>query len=183
MGLDITAYSKIKPLRPYDQVTEDEWEGGDIISVFVSPTFKHAAPGLFEADLDENGKFVHADKDGDYAYIYDVSESEHFGWRAGSYSGYSMFRSELAELGGYVDEECWADPESYVNAPFFELVHFSDCEGSIGPVAAANLLEDFQAFRDIFRARNSDSRWELEKYSDFITGLTLAADNGVLDFH
>lgn len=38
------------------------------------------------------------------------------------------------------------------DAPFFELIHFSDCEGVIGPKTSLKLYNDFKKHRQVFYA-------------------------------
>jgi len=70
-------------------------------------------------------------------------------FRAGSYSGYNKWRDELARRAlDLPAATVWEDPSRFVEAPFFELINFSDCEGTIGPDAASDLATDFGALRD-----------------------------------
>ena len=68
--------------------------------------------------------------------------------------------------------------------PFFELIHFSDCEGIIGPKISAKLAKDFadnQAKADVYRV--DEASWFREKYSDWRRAFEMAADNGAVEFH
>ena len=76
----------------------------------------------------------------------------------------------------------WDNPPP--NAPFVELINFSDCEGFIGPVASAKLAKDFAAFRD--RAQSADSThgaYDFERYCKWQEAFEFAADNGCVQFH
>lgn len=81
---------------------------------------------------------------------YTVERAWNF--RAGSYSSYSAFRDALTKLVGY-------EPREYIDKcvtaldlgdspplPFWQLVYFSDCDGTIGPVACAGLAKDFRTW-------------------------------------
>jgi len=179
MGLDVTAYSNIKPLRPYrdDNIDYDAGER----NFFTFSAFPHAAAGLMDATVQST---THADLVADY--VYDVNGGEAHSWSCRAYSHYNRFRASLAAFAGYEPEEMWNDPEGFSDRPFFELVNFSDCDGCIGPVASRALLEDFAEHRDAYRAARDDvgERYSFSYfYDEFIEGLRLAADNGVLNFH
>ena len=103
----------------------------------------------------------------DCAMAYE-DEGEHFSFRAGSYSGYNFWRSWLAGLPGR-------------GAAFEELVWFSDCEGTIGPVVAAKLAKDFAAFDAV--AKTNGDEYEYAKYQDWRAAFEMAADNGAVSFH
>jgi hypothetical protein len=79
--------------------------------------------------------------------IYRFDETD--GFRAGSYGGYNQWRDELAKLAGYpphprekhsLHQSSACEVQS---GPFWELLTFSDCEGTIGPKIATKLAKDF----------------------------------------
>ena len=180
MGLDITAYSKLKKLdvlfnsdgEPVDPVTREPVE--DYYKVRANHDFSGRADGL------EDGA------------CYSYAESEHVFAR--SYSGYNVWRETLARLAGYqlysflntfgVQENSHSASAFFGNvpdgAPFVELVNFSDCEGVIGPVVAAKLLRDFVEFDDRAKAIVDDRFYV--GYCQLKRGLELAADGGALVF-
>jgi hypothetical protein len=180
MGLDITAYSKMKKLdvlfnndgEPVDPVTLEPVE--DYYKVRAYHDFSGRADGL------EDGA------------CYSYAESEHVFAR--SYSGYSVWRETLAKLAGYplysfinalgVQKNSYAASSWHGNvpdgAPFVELVNFSDCEGCIGPVVAAKLLRDFVEFDDRAKAIVDDRFYV--GYCQLKRGLELASDGGALEF-
>lgn len=179
MGLDVTAYSNIKPLRPYRDGDID-YDAGER-HVFTFSAFPHAAAGLVDATVQSP---THDDLVADY--VYDVNGGEAHSWSCRAYSHYNRFRASLATFVGYEPEDAWDDPEGFSDRPFFELVDFSDCDGCIGPVASRALLEDFTAHRDAYRALYydaGDGYSFASLYEEFIEGLRLAADNGILRFH
>ncbi len=69
---------------------------------------------------------------------------------------------------------------------FRELIHFSDCEGFIGPKTSAKLAADFAAWRDsaaAMAAQIDQGRWHLEKYNEWARAFETAAKGGVVKFH
>lgn len=85
-------------------------------------------------------------------------------FKAGSYSGYNRWREKLSLLAlGVMPEEVWDQPELYRGKPFVELIHFSDCEGVIGPKTSAKLAKDFVEFKE--RAEEDEG---LKEYSSFM---------------
>lgn len=179
MGLNITAYSKLKKLdvlfnsdgEPVDPVTREP------VKVYYKVHANAYFPG--RSDGLEDGA----------CYSYD--ESEHVFSRA--YGGYTFWRETLAKLAGYPlrsFRSFGAQENSYAasawfgdvpdGAPFVELVNFSDCEGCIGPVVAAKLLRDFVEFDDRAKAIVDDRFYV--GYCQLKRGLELAADGGALEF-
>jgi hypothetical protein len=78
--------------------------------------------------------------------VYAAFGGDHF--RAGSYTGYGRWREALAQFAYGVDPETvWGNPDDFADKPFFEIIHFSDCEGTIGPEVAAKLARDFEEYR------------------------------------
>ncbi len=180
MGLDITAYSNARKLdalynedgEPVDPVTREPFEDGNVTTAYLNDDF----PG--RAD-----EFTHK---GVYAY------DEAYGFRAGSYGGYNQWREQLAILAGYPaiqttrfggsvemrhDAGAWAADAG----PFYELIHFSDCEGVIGTAVAAKLLKDFDDNRE--KAVETGDDYFLSKYDEWRTAFELAAHDGFVAFH
>lgn len=179
MGLDITAYSKLKKLdvlfnsdgEPVDPVTREPVD--QYYRVRENKDFPGRADGL------EDGA------------CYSFAESEDVFSR--SYGGYTFWRETLAKPAGYplrsflnfgVQENRHAASAWFGKvpdgAPFVELVYFSDCEGCIGPVVAAKLLRDFQEFDE--RAKAIGSERFYSGYCQLKRGLELASDGGALEF-
>lgn len=79
-----------------------------------------------------------------------------------------------------------ANPDEWREAPFFELINFSDCEGTIGPVAAAELARDFQEQREKVRpqleALGADG-WFASQYDRWAVAFDMAAGRGLVEFH
>lgn len=161
MGLDISYYSRLKYLRPYEE--DYDWDNGET-SISINPAFVDRADGLKEG-------------------IYDTTQGEGGGFRAGSYSGYNQWRNDLAGLLGKTAEEIW---EANQAPAFFELIHFSDCEGVIGPKTSAKLAADFQNYQERAEAYSltlGDGGYWLQKYNQWRTAFETAADDGAVDFH
>jgi len=178
MGLDITYYKNLTKLdcvfdadgEPIDPATREPLEG------------KYLQAGL-------NGDFPgRADEIEDRA-VYRYEDGD--GFRAGSYSGYTHWREELAKLAGYPakdadrygtvtqrhDAGAWAVSEG----PFWELICFSDCEGVIGAKVSAKLAADFAQFQAKADAHEDERfRW---LYGDWRKAFETAADKGAVDFH
>jgi hypothetical protein len=174
MGLDITAYSKLaKNVLALDE------DGEPLLENYLDT---HAKAWI-NPDWPERGEGL----EDDAWYTYGQS----MGFRAGSYSGYSDWREALAKLAGYPETEtesasfgarylssaaCW----NGATGPFSELIDFSDCEGTLGPVVSKKLLEDFVTFD--LAARTIGGRF-YERYAEWKQAFELAADDGMVCFH
>jgi hypothetical protein len=116
-----------------------------------------------------------------------------FEFRAGSYSGYSAWRNELAKLGGYpptmasflrgnppeprYDATAWQRK----SGPFWELIAFSDAEGLIGPVTCQRVHADFIRFQPAAE-KHPDAEFR-ESYADWAKAFRLCANGGAIVFH
>lgn len=170
MGLDISAYRQLKAAP--DAKMEDgcpvDWQ--HIVHLRTDYTEKHF-PGRSE---------------GLAPGVYSFAERHDF--RGGSYSGYGMWRDELAKFAGYPQAEesefgrthsagAWAAD----GGPFWELIHFFDCDGVIGPVVAAKLAKDFAEHQE--RANSFGDDYWRQKYSAWRVAFEMAADSGAVEFH
>lgn len=177
MGLDVTAYSKIQKVdavyneygEPIDPVTRKEFD--DVAILYVNSDFPARAEDI------ENGVY---------------SYTEGFGFRAGSYGGYNRWREQLAEMAGYPiaqDPDPIGDPRQNHSAgawqadggPFWELIWFSDCEGTIGPAVCNKLADDFAKYQD--KADMHDDENFKHKYKEWRQAFELAANDGAVHFH
>lgn len=160
MGLDITAYSKIHFLHELP-----DGEDHSLDHPFLYPT---------DSPLQEEGI-----KKGCYGY------EDKFQFRAGSYSGYSYYRTQLAKMvHGVPAEAVWENPERYTE--FVEQIHFSDCDGIIGPKTSEKLAKDYDEFRmkaEQFTKTLPDGDYWLSRYEDWSKAFHLASDGGVVEFH
>lgn len=188
MGLDISCYSNVKVATDGCNIPDGEsWcEADDHVSVYAYTGFTHALTGVAaEATLRPMPSARGDSGITEAACCFDVSESETFGFRAGSYGGYNAFRDALAGLSNRSAGDYWGK-DGNRDWPFYELVNFADNEGTLDWVAAKALLEDFQRHRDQFARQYKDdahrSYW-VEVYDEWITGLELAADHGLVCFH
>lgn len=180
MGLDIIAYGIATPVGALDDVAPISDDGvptswcphndpdADPIHVmaFAYKSFEWSMRGL------QPGR------------CYVVDNSFHFA--AGSYSGYGAWRCDLARVVLSVSaiEEVWNDVEHYRDEPFFELIHFADNEGTIGPEAALDLAQDFDEWRAVYVAAHSDDShdWDVQKYDEWTKAFKIAAGTGLVEF-
>lgn len=170
MGLDITAYAQIEKLQ-CDRADECDHE-----RLWVNSDFTAQADGLAGG-------------------CYRAAEDFHF--RAGSYSGYSVWRDQLAALAGYpatkfaaanpysanypFASSAWHMPDETQSLPFYEMINFSDCEGLIGPKTSAKLAADFEAFAA--RAASHFDEYGMQKYREWMKAFALASNHGAVQFH
>ena len=164
MGLDVIAFEHATPVRGHlDQTECDEHYVAD------ADGFPQSFRGL------EDGR------------CYEFSGRE-FSFRAGSYSGYNEWRDALAQRAlGVSAVVVWAAVDSYATRPFFELVNFADNQGSIGPLAAADLAADFRGLRAKVTSQPLDDpdeeAWFRARYDSFAHAFDLAArGNGLVVF-
>lgn len=168
MGLDITVYSGLKRVEPQPEC-EDTPDG--MAHIYVNPDFPERADGL------QNGY-----------YAFDADD----GFAAGSYGGYGQWRNTLAWLAGYPavrHESSYKPPEeSYAagawaeaEGPFYELIHFADNEGTIGPLTSAKLAKDFADFQA--KADKCEDAWFRNKYADWRKAFEMAANGGCVSFY
>lgn len=145
MGLNISAYSNIEYIGDDEEELEDELEYKEYTQIYPNRHFLSAADGL---------------KKGFYTYENRGS------FRAGSYSGYNDWRSQLKNM---VDNE----------KDFQELINFSDCEGVIGSVTSKKLLEDFKKWNNVAVTK----KYFYELYEEWQKVFELASNNGCVSFH
>jgi hypothetical protein len=163
MGLDIVAFEHANPVIACDQ---DQEEHDNHIVAWVDKNMERSLRGL------EIGR------------CYDVAGDD-IGFRAGSYSGYNEWREALAQRAlGLSAFAVWEDPPRFVEQPFFELINFSDCQGTIGPDAASDLAGDFGALRARIAAQPlpdpDEEAWFMDVYGQFQEAFELAASGGGL---
>lgn len=183
MGLDITAY---RFCDVGDTVIE-QWD----CRIYNGENFKGRADDLV------NGA------------TYCVAEMIKF--RAGSYSSYNTWRDMLAQMAGYarMEDDAWrkhlvkaaggtelyrelkhpyaATAWAAESGSFWELINFSDCEGVIGAVTSAKLVQDFKeherkaaAFSNCLSSDWCDDFFEL--YEKWQEAFTLASQGGAVCF-
>lgn len=171
MGLDISAYQGLCLINP--ALAHELEDDPNSSSIYINKDFPARA-----ADLPNPCRFS--------------SSADSFGFRAGSYSGYSRWRELLAEFAayhvepgrpGYADSAWNAD-----SGPFWELICFSDCEGAIGPSVSAKLSADFQerhtaAVAWAHARPNGDGDHFMHTYNNFARAFEMAAQGGAVSFH
>lgn len=169
MGLDVKAVNNLEYAEPLDwDVYEELYDLGEKITYLqVNPHFPHSSVGVVDG-------------------IYRLTpDSEEYSWHAGSYGGYNLFREFLAESAGYTPHDCWESPYSYLGSAFYELVNFSDAEGTIGTEASRALYQDFVENREAFVdfVGDDDVMYFVERYDVWTEGLRIASNNGYVIFH
>lgn len=108
------------------------------------------------------------------------------GIACGAYSRYNRWREELAKMVGYPatgeDEfhkhsaSAWAAS----SGPFWELINFSDCEGTIGAGPSKKLVADFRQWKPQADAIGGEFA---DQYAKWQHAFEQASDNGCVDFH
>lgn len=160
MGLDVTAYETAALLDPHE--TADSCYDDHLQAFVIDPSFDRSLGGLI------------ADR------CYNVSGRT--ATVSNSYGGHGAFRDRLARTFlGVSAPTVWYAADQYADRPFFELIHFADNEGTIGPAAASDLLADFEAGRDRWRS-TIDHEWLRGKYDEWTEVFRCAASGGLVDF-
>ena len=153
MGLNISAYSNIRFLHNNIGDSKGAY-------LYVNEHFKDRADGLVDG-------------------YYDFDEEYYF--RAGSYSGHSKCRELAAKaLGFTVIEEYW--DECTPETPLYDLLNFSDCEGTIGPLCAKRLYESITKHKTRILERVGENQYFLGWLEDFQRAAKLAMQNGAISF-
>lgn len=158
MGLDITAYEKLGDYVGNEE--PEDWKN-----------HSHLWPGDFPAQAD-----------GLQEGWYHIPEgSDSLGFRAGSYSGYNQFRSVVVyAMSGLCDRDYWSSGD-HDNAPLRSWLHFSDCEGVLGPKTCAKLYREACEVAD--RVRPMLDERDQYIWDKFVAAFKLAADTGCVRFH
>jgi hypothetical protein len=170
MGLDITAYSELSYAQP--QPNEDD--AGDFVNLYS--THYQRLLSQQEGYYTRNGERVNI--------------------ACGSYGRYSHWRESLARLAGWplgeYEQYGAMHPSHCASAwkaqsgPFWELINFSDCDGSIGFEVSSKLAQDFQQYRPSMAQRATlmqDEGYFMKKYDEWAAAFALAAQNGAVKFH
>lgn len=190
MGLDVSYYSKIKKCQKKES-DEDEY---------------------YEVNTEYNNS-AHQYQLGSLKGVYNVSENSVSGHiECGSYGSYNNWRNELAIMAGYGDaNNVWQDRsfspwlpyinlrylklkklkgeevigEQYSIKPFYELIHFSDCEGTIGPEVSKKLYYDFVKFDQKAKSYSDEKidDYFYRKYKEWKEAFRIASEGGAVSFH
>lgn len=186
MGLDITAYSNLTYVghheveKPEDNgICHLRYDADDNrfhLPAYAYDSFPHALLGLPEVKASPYPDIVSA---GCFA-VGEKTESHEF--RAGSYTGYNLWRRDLADRFNPYRDGGQPSPEG----PFYELIWFADNEGTICELAATNLLAEFREHEATYRVAHAGTEmgeYFVQKYADWMRACELAADGGLIDFH
>jgi len=173
MGVCIRAYSRMA-LTPEHERQNKHWcdlrETEDHYVAFTDG-FPHSLRGLTEGRC--------------YAPTPDTKTHEILDM---SYTGYNGWREELTRAVHRCEpEKIWRNKDT--NLALYEIINFSDCEGYIGPDAAADLLADFMDdyLHDRYQQHldASEDTWVkalASVWDSWITGLRLAVDGGLIRY-
>jgi len=187
MGLDIVFYEKITRV---DCVFD---AGGDAISpktrrpLSMNDKFK----AFVQADMTQ---FAEGITSGD---VYRTRGGGSF--YAGGYMGFMWFRDQLAKLSGWTRSAeggkydaigpYWHSAFSKDGGPFWELLVFSDCEGTIGHKTSKKLATDFDKHAGdaaVFvvdpGTRDDFTEYFRKTYSNFRRAFEIAAKGGAVVF-
>ena len=174
MGLDISYASKVD----FENRRDPDDESEDILYLYQNDSLLDQSEGI---------------KSGEY-----TCEGIQDSFRAGSYSGYSGWRRNLAKMIGWEIEDLWRNVETLVqrnenlndvlnendrfsvDIPFIELLHFSDCEGFIGPKTSTKLHADFLEWDE--KAKAVDQGYFYERYQEWTKAFEVASDGGCVIF-
>lgn len=186
MGLDITAYRQLK--HEADAPVDEDGDPKDWQSYVLfrqeyltsgEKDWSGRTDGLVDCILKNNIAAQVANLIiSNQTLVCSYKDSFHF--RVGSYGHYLQWRNWLAIISGWGSaEKCWKHDKS--GGPFYELIHFPDCQGVIGPVVSAKLATDFAEFEPIaIEAGNGEY---LGLYCDWKKAFEMAADGGCVDYH
>jgi hypothetical protein len=190
MGLDITAYGHLTlyPVHEPDhqgEVTDSPFcYNEDHIQVY--PLDRQDFP-VQAADLEAGRCYKSPAKR--VLWGLDEATEDLVAFRAGSYSGYNVWREQLCEAAlGVAPEEVWHNPELYRDRPFYYFINFADNEGQIGPRVSALLAAQFAseraAIEDALTEETLESReYFLSRYDLWQKAFEVASHDGLVDFH
>jgi len=162
MGLDISYYKNIKEI----DCVFDRYGGP------IDPQTREPLSGDYYQPICNSHFQRQDDVDSEKVYTYESGRS----FRAGSYGGYNQWRSELESLVGYATKA-----SDYDSGAFWELIVFSDCEGTIGAATSAKLAKDFAEFQQ--KADQHPDEWFRCLYAEWRLAFETAQINGAVSFH
>lgn len=171
MGLDIYAYRQIKEV-PESAVLD---ERGGFRSGIIAPMINPCFPGRAD-DVNSDG-------------FFSVAEGEHV--LAMGYSSYGAWRDWLAKIAGWpptsYDDAILGEKQSHAagawaatEGAFWELINFSDCEGTLGAATSRKLADDFARFQPQADAHENERFREI--YADMRKAFEMASDGGCVVF-
>lgn len=192
MGVHIHAYSNLALTEPHDYGPGCWEDAAEHILAFAYPGLERSLRGVPGHDVPKKLAAM-GDREwiGGRCYTR-TPDTEHRDVLDMPYGGYSRWRRVLAEASsGMTADDLWAqaemlDPDA---VPFFEIICFADNEGTIGPLAAADLVEDFtDEARERFAAAipAGEGAWGcrhfLEAWDGWRAGVALAAKSGLIEY-
>lgn len=176
MGLDTSAY---RGLSRYSGELNGDKEPVDAdvtgTRLYPNPDFPARAPEI---------------EDGFYQF------DEHQAGIHYAYSAHSQFRELLAEIAGWSEAPDEGDEDQGYrrfpfrrtvkawrseSGPFWELLNFSDCEGTIGTAACVKLAKDFAELQA--KADAHPDEWFRAHYAIWRRNFEFASDRGAVKFH
>lgn len=168
MGLDTTVLTHPSFYRTDEGASDDDMDRlhDEYTHVYVNPHFLEHAEGY-------------------PAGFYDGQTAEGFHF---SYSGYSMIRASISNIAFGVEPAIvWDRFDEYRDTALGWFIHFSDCEGMIGPHTSAIIAAGFDAMmqRHTYEDRaKRESFWFAEGAQSIRDTFTLAAyTNGFVLYH
>ena len=158
MGLDINAYKKLT------EVENPQWDEN------AEELLNWESEVQFGESMDWSEKHFKGRGEGiDSKKVYKWEDVYEF--RAGSYSGYNVWRDELERFSE--------------GNQFYELINFADNEGVIGYVVSEKLYNDFKdnELRAKEYSKNiSDGEYWFEKYKEWEKAFEYAKEGGAVEF-
>ena len=182
MGLEIYATSNIviKHLEP-DVYSFNELLDAELGSFYINHDFEsHISEYIPESDLDEGVV--------EYAH---TNESVNDSVSMGSYSNYNTFRNILSESVLKVSaEQAWEKPSKYCKKPLWDIINFSDCDGSMDASTSSKVYKDLKKSRSLFKIYISnlnsigemDKEYNINLYDELTRCFKLGANNGIIIF-
>lgn len=192
MGLDITAYSRLKHVGQHVKDPDlNEGEPGGVddwcyydghVQAFAYDCFPQSFRGIPILGTRKVGSSGSSFIVG--GCYEETPETETIDFHAGSYSGYNLWRQALASQFNPAPYTAGnrGMQEPHPAGPFYELIWFADNEGSIGPDAAADLLVDFREHADRYVLPEAYRSYP-QVYANWTRACELAADGGLIRFH
>lgn len=106
------------------------------------------------------------------------------GFSVGPYNHYWTWRQWLWKLIHDLSNinAVWQAPGSYEHLAFFNLIHFSDCEGVIGPIVSARLAREFSMHQPKIDALQDQHFQFVLLYRAFHEAFESAAGKGAVVF-
>lgn len=163
MGLDITAYSEVVYTGENDE--EKFSENYKTVYCYGLDSFP-----------------VHFDQTKTGVYFY----KKQYDFYHSGYGTYNGWRNRLSMLTNNMsDREIWDSKDNKL--PFYYLINFSDCEGTIGTDICKKLYEDFKNNANkIKKQLNLSDHYDeffWDRYKEFRKAFCLASKNGVIRYH